>query len=279
MRVYLHLIPLSLATAAACFGQNLPLPDSSLVQRALASELRAVQDTSHPMRYRLRKSSPRLTTTKEMVETKDGVIAVLAAVNDKPLGPPDAQKEQARLDDLLAEPGKQRHRKQSQDEDTARAVEVLRVLPKAFLYQPVGSFATAAGTVGKFAFVPNPKFNPPNLETQVLTAMKGELWIDARHARVVRLEGHLQQDVDFGWGILGRLYKGGWIVIEQAEVSPEVWRISRFKMAMSGRVVFKTRSFDTTEEETQFAPVPVGMNYKQAIQMLRSASSAVPPGH
>jgi len=32
--------------------------------------------------------------------------------------------------------------------------------------------------------------------------MTGELWIDAAQERVVRLEGHLQRDVDFGWGIL-----------------------------------------------------------------------------
>jgi hypothetical protein len=41
-------------------------------------------------------------------------------------------------------------------------------------------------------------------------------------------------------------------------------------MVMTGRVLFKTRSFDTTEEETQFAPVPVGLSYQQGIQMLRT---------
>ncbi len=39
---------------------------------------------------------------------------------------------------------------------------------------------------------------------------------------------------------------------------------------MSGRVVFKTRTFDTTEEETQFAPLPVGLGYQKAIEMLRA---------
>ena len=69
--------------------------------------------------------------------------------------------------------------------------------------------------------------------------MTGEIWIDPVHLRVVRLEGHLQQDVDFGWGILGRLNKGGWIVIEQADVGGGQWRTVRFQMQMSGRVVFK----------------------------------------
>lgn len=269
MRTYLYLIPLSLTLAAACLGQN-AAGDNSLVQRALAQELRAAQDTSHPMRYRLRKSSPRLTTTKEIVETREGAVAMLVAVNDSAPSAADAQKEQARLDSLLADASKQRRRKQSQDEDARRALEVLRVLPKAFLYQPAGSFGTAAGTIEKFTFIPNPQFDPPDLETQVLTAIKGEIWIDAARARVVRLEGRLQHDVDFGWGILGRLNKGGWIVMEQAEVGEGQWRVVRFKMSMSGRVVFKTRSFDTTEEQTQFAPVPVGLGYRQGIQILRS---------
>jgi len=41
---------------------------------------------------------------------------------------------------------------------------------------------------------------------------------------------------------------------------------------MSGRVVFKTKVFDTTEDESQFAPLPVGLSYQQAIQMMNTGS-------
>jgi hypothetical protein len=100
--------------------------------------------------------------------------------------------------------------------------------------------------------------------------MSGELWIDADAERVTRLEGHLQQDTEYGWGVLGRLNKGGWIVIEQADMGAGQWRIVRFKMKMELRVLFKTRLFDTTQEMNQYAPVAVGLDYRQAIQMLRS---------
>jgi hypothetical protein len=43
-------------------------------------------------------------------------------------------------------------------------------------------------------------------------------------------------------------------------------------MSMSGRVVFRTKVFDTTEDESQFAPLPVGLSYQQAIQMMNSGS-------
>jgi hypothetical protein len=245
----------------------------ALVERAVASEMRTAQDTSHPMRYRLRKSSPRLTTVKEIFETRDGAVARLLSMGDKPLSAADEEKEQARLDGLLSDPGRQRHRKQNEDADTVRALKVLRALPQAFLFQFAGTGWGPTGKVEKFTFKPNPRFNPPDLETQVLTAMVGEIWIDASQMRVTRLEGHLQRDIDFGWGILGRLNKGGWIVIEQADVGGRQWRIVRFQMVMSGRVLFKNKSFDTTEEQTQFEPLPAGLGYRQAIQMMRAGST------
>jgi hypothetical protein len=42
-------------------------------------------------------------------------------------------------------------------------------------------------------------------------------------------------------------------------------------MVMSGRVLFKNKSFDTVEEQTQYAPLPQGLGYQQAIRMLRAA--------
>jgi hypothetical protein len=243
--------------------------DASLVQRALENEARAANDPQHPMLYRLRKSSPRLTTTKEICETRDGAVARLISVNDAPLSPTDEQREQARLDQLLSDPGKQRHRKQSQDQDTARALKVLRSLPSAFVYEYAGTAQASTGQVAKFRFKPNPKFDPPDLETQVLKQLTGELWIDTRLERVTRLDGQLQQDIDYAWGILGRLYKGGTIRIEQADVGQNQWRILHFDMKMSARVVFKTKVFDTIEDQSQFVPVPAGLRYQQAIAILR----------
>jgi hypothetical protein len=260
----------------AAFGQNSPSLDQDLlVQRALANEVRAAGSTAHPMRYRLHKASPRFASTKEIFETKDGAVAHLIAVNNAPLSPQDQQKEQARLNALLTDPGSQRHRKQSQDVDTARAIKVLRALSTAFLYRYAGTDTGASGSLQKFSFTPNPKFDPPDFETQVLTQMTGEIWIDQQHERVTRLEGHLQQDVDFGWGILGRLNKGGWIVVEQANVAEHQWRVVHFQMSMTGRVVFKTRVFETTEDESQFAPLPVGLTYQQAIRMMNTGSEEI----
>lgn len=257
-----------------------PAETQALVQRALATESAAAQDlshVSHPMRYQLRKTSPRLTSTKEIVETRDGYVARLLSINDQPLSQEDEQKEQSRLDALLNDPGLQQHRKQSEDSDTARAMKVLRVLPTAFVYEFAGAGTGANGTVEKFSFKPNPHFDPPDLETGVLTAMAGEIWIDPAQERVVRLAGSLQQDKDFGLGILGELDKGGLVEIDQADVGGHQWRIVHLKLVMNGRVLFRAKNSNSVQEYTQFVPLPPDLSYRQAIQMLRANSWLTTP--
>ncbi len=244
-----------------------PEQAQALVDRVLATEIHAAENPGPLMRYRLRKSSPRLTTVKDIVETRDGDVARLISINDKPLTPAEEQQEQARLDGLLANPGRQRHRKQSEDADSQRALDIVRALPDAFLYSYTGAFSGPGRMIEKFTFRPNPGFNAPDLETQILTQMTGQLWIDPAAGRVIHLEGQLQHDVEFGWGILGRLNKGGWISIHQADVGGD-WRIVRFQMAMTARLLFRTRTFDTVEEETRFQPVPPSLGYREAIKML-----------
>jgi hypothetical protein len=259
-----------------------PAQAQVLVSQTLATELRAVRDTTHPMRYFLRKTTPRVTTTKEIFETKDGAVARLVAVSDRPLNSSEEQTERARLDGLLADPSRQSHRKRSEEGDLDIVLKLLRMLPDAYLYQYAGPayYQTPGSTVEKFTFHPNPAFEPPDLESEALKAMTGEIWIDTVQARVTRLEGHLQEDTDYGWGVLGKLDKGGWIVIEQAAVDGRQWRIARFQMRMDLRILFKERNIDTTEEMTQYRAVPLGLDYRQAIQMLRAGPGGPPQaGH
>jgi hypothetical protein len=255
----------SMISSAA--GQNSALnPQEALVHRALMNEIAAAKDTSHPMRYRLRKTSPRLTTVKNIIETRDGDVARLLSRDNAPLSAADEQMEQDRLNQLLSDPGKQRHRQQGEDADLARAMKILRVLPDAFLYQ----YSRTEGNTAKFTFKPNPNFQSEDLETKALTAMDGELWVDTTAERVTRLEGHLKDDVDYGWGLLGQLNKGGYILIEQAEVAPKIWHTTHLKMQMAFRILYKSKVSDATLELSDFSPVQQGLDYKQAIQMLRA---------
>src|SRR5437764_8659117 len=95
-------------------------------------------------------------------------------------------------------------------------------------------------------------------------AIGRDLWIDARMKRLSRLEGRLEESVGFGFGLLGKLDKGGWFRMDRVQVSPTEWKTQKLELHLSGRaVLFKTIARDTNEIRGGFAAVPAGLNLAQ----------------
>lgn len=242
----------------------------ALVRRAVANELKP-SDGQHPYRYKLHKIDDGRSTTKEIVETKDGDVARLIEAGGHPLDGDANQTEVDRLNNLLAHPEIQEHRHKREQADNSRANEMIRLLPDAFLYQFLGMAQGPNGPVYRLSLKPNPNFNPPDREAEVYAGMAGELWIDQQRERMVKLDVHLIADVNFGWGILGRLDKGGSILVEQEDVGNDHWEQEHFKLNLHGKaLLFKTLDFETTEDETDFVPVPGGWSYQDAVKLLLS---------
>lgn len=251
----------------------------ALVKRVLAVELDAAQNgpIDHPMQYRLRKTSPRYSSAKLIIETRDGDVARLLEVNGAPLSPESEQNEAARLQALLDDPGLQHHRQEREQGDAERARKIIHALPDAFLYQYSGIVETPHGPSYRLSFQPNPKFDPEDLEAQALKGMAGELWIDVAQKRVTRLEGKRIHDVDYGWGILGKLDEGGTLLLEQADVGEGQWRTTHMVLVMNARLLVKTIKLDTTLELSDYAPIQSGISYKDAIQILRKNDPPAQP--
>jgi hypothetical protein len=241
----------------------------ALVRRASQNELHSTAPP-YPVRYKLRKQDEKGITTKEIVETKDGDVARLLAKDDKPLSPEDEKAEMSRLDNLLAHPEIQEHRHKREQEDSGRADEMTKLLPDAFLYTFLGMVPGPNGPAYRLAFKPNPGFNPPDREAEVYHGMEGELWLDQGQERIVKLDAHLIADVNFGWGILGKLYKGGSLTIEQKDVGHHHWEATLLRLNLTGiALMIKPLSFQTTETSTDFEPVPVNIGYQEAIHILK----------
>jgi hypothetical protein len=231
----------------------------------VANEVAALADSSHPMRYHLRKVSPRLTTVKAIIETRDGDVARLLSRDNAPLSAEDKQKEEDRLNQLSADASRQGHRQEREASDIDKFTKILRALPTALIYK----YSRNEGGQSVYSFVPDPKFQPQNFEEQLLTGMEGELWLDTKAERVTKLSGKLVKDVDYGWGIIGQIDKGAALLIEQKEISPGLWRATRLIIKANYRVVYKSRSSDATLELSDFSPVQQGLDYRTAIQMLK----------
>ncbi|MGH9617690.1 MAG: hypothetical protein ACRD28_13200, partial [Acidobacteriaceae bacterium] len=132
-----------------------------------------------------------------------------------------------------------------------------------------GSVQTPTGVAIRLTFVPNPRFSPPTMEARVLTGIRGEIWIDPTDLRVVRIEGHLFRRVDYGWGILGILYPGGTIAIEQAYTPECGWQLSHLKLNMTGKaLMLKPLRILVDETASDYHKVPPGWKYTDAIEWL-----------
>jgi hypothetical protein len=256
--------------SATLGAQEPPEDPVALVRAASWNELHS-SNSGHPFRFRIRKQDETGSTTKDVIETKDGDIARLIAVNDQPLTPDRAQAERARLDSLLAHPELQARRHKKEQEDSNRSNEMVRLLPDAFIYTYSGVVNTPNGPAWRLSFVPNEKFIPPDREAQVYHGMAGELWIDCGQKRMVRLDAHLISDVNFGWGVIGRLYKGGTILVIQKDVGENHWETIHLKLNLTGKILMvHSVTFQTTEDSSDYRPVSNTLTYKDAIHILES---------
>jgi hypothetical protein len=107
--------------------------------------------------------------------------------------------------------------------------------------------------------------------------MAGEIWIETANVRLCRLKGHLIDDVDFGWGIVGRLDKGGTVYLEQTRIGDTDWELTRMKLNFTGRALMvKELSYRINEEMGQYTPVPAGTDYHKAIKVLEAGQPGAP---
>ena len=63
------------------------------------------------------------------------------------------------------------------------------------------------------------------------------MWVDCKQERLAEFNGHLTQDVKFGFGLLGQLDKGGHFEVRQAEVVPGHWDMTTMSLEMTGKAL------------------------------------------
>ena len=271
---------LFLGVAAAASGQSLsqnasPAVDpAKIVRDASYNELHSTKP-GRSFSYRQHKVDPKGSMVKEIVETKDGDVARLIEKDGKPLPPAEEQAEIDRLNNLLAHPEVQEHRHKKEQEDSARGDEMVRMLPDAFLYTFDGMVEGPNGLCYRLKFKPNPAFTPPDREGEVYHGMVGELWVDQGQLRLVKIDAHLISDVNFGWGVLGRLYKGGSILVQNADVGLHHWETVHMKLQLQGKLLMlKSVDYSTTEDFSDFKIQPQELGYQEAIRLLQKIPGA-----
>ena len=195
--------------------------------------------------------------------------------NGEPLSPEQQAKQQHRLEKLLSDHDALKNELKDQKSETQRRIRIVKAFPRAFFFD----YAGVEKGLLRFNFRPDPDFSPKDRETQMYRGMEGSVWIEPAQERIVRIEGILVKDVNFGWGIVGHLNKGGIYEIAQTQLSPGKWRITKLNVDLKGKMfLINSFRFQRKETNSRFQPVSPEMTFPEAVKELLAAPRAGTPG-
>jgi hypothetical protein len=242
-------------------GQGSP---NELARRVITNELRFQDDQTNWM-YRLEKEQYGKKRVEEIIETREGSFSRLLSINDQPLNAKQQEEENHRVQELMTSRSARRNLKRDLEADTLQGRRLFKMLSDAFVF----GYAGEDSNLIKLSFRPNPNFHPPSLEARVFHDMEGEMWVDRKQERLAAFNGRLNQDVKFGFGLLGHLDKGGHFEVIQAEVVPGHWDITSMNLEMTGKaLLFKSIGVQKKENHRDFHQVSDDLPLTQAADIL-----------
>ncbi|HVT97862.1 MAG TPA: hypothetical protein VHE33_10160 [Acidobacteriaceae bacterium] len=253
------------ATTAPLYSQARAETAHDLVRDVIYNELHDREHDSH-WQYRSECVSSTQNVVREQVETDEGPIFRLLARNGNPLDAAQQDREDARLAEYLQSPAQIAKVDRDHQEDESRLAGMMELLPQAFLFEYQGG---PDGHLQRIAFRPNPAFVPASYEARIVHALAGTFTVDVRTKRMVEMRGTVAERVEFGYGLLGHVEKGGTFDIHRRQVSAEHWKTDLVDVHVQGKILMlKTVGKDEREARSDFRPVPVGTTLEQAREML-----------
>lgn len=175
-----------------------------------------------------------------VVPTGGGTAKIMLRDGDKPVDAATYNRQMQNLKDVLetmANPNDPKAKaafakRAKHDRDRAEFVDAART---AFRVKWLGTSAWHGRTCDIFELDPSPDFRPHGIFQDALVHVTAKIWVDRETNQMARGEAQVMSDISFGGGILGKLYRGGVVSMEQAEVAPGIWLPTRYQYDFAGR--------------------------------------------
>ena len=257
----------------AVADKNPQLPASSIhqmVKNMAWNELQASLHPTHYYRYVERIVSSDGSRTVDEISTPHGDVDRLIEVDQHPPGAQQIQQNQQLLAKLPNDVQLQQSRYKDQQSNDLRRDNVIKDMPDAFIYTYAGR--NPQGLI-MLKFRPAPDFQPSSRQSLILQGMAGELWVDPKTQRMVKVDGSLIQDVRIGWGFLARLNTGGTFLMEQSQGPDGTWHQKALSVHLDGtELIFKHLHIRVKEFRCCFERVPDDLSIRDAVHLLQSGA-------
>lgn len=240
------------------------IPPGELITQVVRNEL---ADRGRPdvWLYKVEHTQAGRTESRIQADTKFGPIYRVLARGGVPLNANQQRAEDARIQSLLSDSALESKNRKQQIDDEKHLDDLLALMPKGFLFEYDG-FDDGRLRV---KFRPDPNFNPPTYEARIFHALAGTILIDLDAKRIVRTQGRLQEPVEFGFGILGKLEQGGTFEFRRVHAIGDRWKTSWVELHISGHIIFfKSVAKDEKEVRSDFEALPPDTTLRQARDLL-----------
>jgi len=239
-----------------------------LVRQTVSNELAAVNDGGH-YRYRFEEETSKGSETRDMVETRDWLVGRVIFKNGKPLTAAEQEREDEKLRVLLKNPDRLDAFQKEEFSHRESMRKMIAAFPEAFIcqYADTEQRGPYRGMI-RVKFHPRPQYVPPSMELRPLQGMRGYAWIDPVSARLVRIDARFFRDVNFGWGILGSIQRGGGIMLEQRHVDGKRWAISELALHYNKRVLLMKTRVDSVTKTYEFRHLPDDVTLQKGLEEL-----------
>jgi hypothetical protein len=243
----------------------------AFVHAVVANELAADANDHSLWMYRDDNKVPGIHTVKLVIETSQGDLSKTLERDGQPLTPQAQKEDEQKMDAFVHDADLRQKQKRRHEQDSEKANSLTKLLPDAFLW----TFAKQDNDETTLRFEPDPQFHPPTREARVFAAMAGEMVVNTKQKRIQQLKGKLTRDVNFGYGLLGKLQKGGTFEIERQQVAPGVWNITATHIHIQGHaLIFKSIGEQQDEMTSHYHPTPQSLSLAAAAQMLKDGTAA-----
>jgi hypothetical protein len=217
-----------------------------MIQRIVDAEDSAYQNDHSDWVYLQETRQSKHDLVQWVAQTDQGEVRRLLEMDNHPVSD---SKQQELIRRFLDNPEVRKKQVAQTRHDQELIVNLLRLLPVAFVWTQTGATATTIC----LHFEPAPHFHPPTREAKVLSGMSGDLIADIGQYRVESVRGHLVHDVTFGGGIFGKLQEGSSFSLEQDQVRPSLWQIKSIHVHFHGSAfLFKSIALEEEVDRSQF---------------------------
>jgi hypothetical protein len=236
------------------------------VRQAVRAELEANRTDKSIWTYRESDVTNEKNAVYITIETTQGTLRHLIELNGRPLSPQASAADKRRIENYVNDSAAQAKARRASAHDDAQAEELLKMLPEAFLWTK----GSERGDSDTLDFRPNPDFDPPDMQSRVMGIMEGQMTISKEGHRILTLKGKLSDDVRIGWGILGKLDRGGTFDIERRMVGDHHWQITETHVHIGGHaLLFHTIGQQEDDVKTEWKP-STARTLQEAAQQLMS---------